>query len=597
MDTDKILTRSQINEEYTWNTKDLFKSDADFLEAVEDYSQRIHEFENFNSQPLKASHILGYYSLCEELAPYFDRIYNYAHLNLDTDTTNTLYQDYKNKVNALLTAQNSICAYFLPAIMELGDKELEAFYREEPRLLPYRTHIDDTRRLKEHTLDQSGEYILAKAGELMDIPSDIFSLFTYADLKFGTITHRGKEYELTSSTYISLMESPDRELRKLAFKTLYKTYGTFENTYAALLASQVKAMSFNAQIRGYKDSLSASLSQADVDTSVYYNLIDAVHENMDYMYRYVALRKRLLKVSELHMYDVYAPLVPESEKIITFDQAKKDVINAMSVLGQEYTEILCEGFNNRWIDIYENKGKRSGAYSCGCHVHPYVLLNHKNNLNSEFTLAHEMGHAIHSYFSNENQSPLYSDYKLFVAEVASTCNESLLMQYLLKKTDNPKERAILINYFLEQFKGTLYRQTMFAEFEMKIHEAAANGQALTNQMLKDTYRQLNELYFGKDMVIDDEITLEWARIPHFYYNFYVYQYATGFSAAIALSQKILQEGRPAVEKYINFLKAGCTKDPVSLLYDAGIDMRGRQAVSDALKLFGSLIDEMETLMK
>ncbi|MBR3023363.1 MAG: oligoendopeptidase F family protein, partial [Oscillospiraceae bacterium] len=376
----------------------------------------------------------------------------------------------------------------------------------------------------------------------------------------------------------------------------YASYDKYKNTIASMLAAQTKQLSFNAKARRYESSLHASLDRTDVPVSVYRNLIDAVHKNMEYMYKYVRLRKKLLGVDELHMYDLYTPVVSDCDMMITFEEAKKNVYNALEPMGDEYRSILMEGFNNRWIDVYENKGKTSGAYSAGAKVHPFVLLNHKDTLNCEFTLAHEMGHAIHSYYSNKTQPPVYSDYVIFVAEVASTCNEALLMEYLLKTTTDKKQKAYLINYFLEQFRTTLYRQTMFAEFELKINEMTENGEGLTADNLSEIYYDLNKLYFGDDIVIDRDISLEWARIPHFYYDYYVYQYATGYSAAIALSRKILKEGKPAVDNYIKFLSGGCSASPIELLKTAGVDMSSPDPVNSALEIFGELIDELDSLI-
>lgn len=596
MDIEKILTRSEVPTEYKWAVEDLYASDEIFLQELDKFKSNIEEIERFKQNGLNdAASLLEYYKFTNAMIPFITKLYNYAMLNNDSDTSNTLYQDFKDRIMSAFISYNSAVSFVMPRLMEFSDEELEQFYKDEPELLLFKGDIDDNRRLKAHILDEKGEMMMAMAGEMMDTPDNIYSILSDADLKFDKVSYEGKDYELTQSSYITLIEKPQRELRKLAFKTLYKTYAQFKNTYATLLSAQVKALAFSSKLRNYGSSLEASLDSSNVDTAVYYNLIDTVHENMHYMHEYVSLRKKLLGVDELHMYDIYAPLVEEASRKITFEEAKSNVLDAMSVFGEEYLSVLKSGFENRWIDIYENKGKRSGAYSCGDFTHPFVLLNHKDNLDSEFTLAHEMGHAMHSYMSNKHQEPIYAEYKLFVAEVASTCNEALLMQYLLKKTTDKKERAALINYFLEQFKGTLYRQAMFAEYEMKINELYAKGEPLTADVLCSLYKKINEEYFGPDMVLDDEIELEWIRIPHFYYNFYVYQYATGFSAAIALSTRILKEGAPAVERYLNFLSAGCTKDPVALLRDAGVDMASPEPVRTALELFGSLIKEMEEL--
>ena len=427
---------------------------------------------------------------------------------------------------------------------------------------------------KAHILSNAEEKILAAAGDLAQAPDDIFGLLNNADLTFDSVTDiEGNRLSVTHASFIPLLQNYDRNIRKDAFESLYKTYAKHKNTSAAILSSQMKQLNFFAKMRKYNSPLEAALDNTNVNPNVYYNLIETVHENMESMYKYIRLRKKLLNVEELHMYDLYVPMVSNAERTISFDETKNNICKALSVLGDDYTALLEEGFSNRWIDVYENSGKRSGAYSCGCRIHPLILLNYKDNLDSEFTTAHEMGHALHSYLSNQNQPVIDSDYVIFVAEVASTCNEALLMQYLLKKTTDKKERAYLINYFLEQFRTTLYRQTMFAEFELKMSQMIQNGESINAETACSVYHDLIDLYFGKEIVHDTKIDLEWARIPHFYYNFYVYQYATGFSAAIALSQKILHEGESAVSAYKkNFLSAGCSKDPVSILKDAGVDM-------------------------
>lgn len=598
MNANTIMERSDVPVQYRWATEDLYPSDEAFLNELEDFTENIQKAEVFGRRGLDNSKtLLEFYCFRDSLLPVINRLNAYANLKCDENTQNQTYQGYKNRVGAVMVQYNSACSFMIPQLIRLEDGQLEQFYKEEPDLLFYRKDIEENRRMKPHILDEASEKIIAMAGEMMETPDNIYGMMSYADLEFEPVNHNGKEYPLTQGTFISLMENSDRHIRRKAFMSLYSTYGRFKNTYAALLSSQVKALSFESKLRRYDSTLACALDYNNVNTNVYFNLIDTVRKNMHYMHRYVSLRKKLLGVDELHMYDVYAPLVPQSDTKISFDKAKENVLAAMSVFGDEYISILESGFNNRWIDVYENKGKRSGAYSSGAYVHPFVLLNHKDNLDSQFTLAHEMGHAMHSYLSNTHQPPIYAGYKIFVAEVASTCNEALLMQYLLKNTSEAKERAVLINHFLEQFKGTLYRQTMFAEFELEINRLYQKGQPLTASTLCSIYKKLNEEYFGPDMVIDEQIALEWARIPHFYYNYYVYQYATGFSAAIALSDKILNEGKPAVDRYLKFLSSGCTKDPVSLLRDAGVDMASPEPVETALKLFGSLIDEMETLIK
>jgi oligoendopeptidase F len=415
-------------------------------------------------------------------------------------------------------------------------------------------------------------------------------------MKFpDAVDSQGNSHPLTQGSYVAYQNSPDRVLRKSAYENLFRTFGGFRNTTAATLNAQAKKLKFFSDARKYPDSMTAALDGTNVPTAVYRNLIEAVHQNMDKMHRYVRLRKKLLGLDSLHMYDIYAPLVSGVARYIPYEEAKQTVYDALAPLGEKYREVLKEGFENRWIDVYENEGKRSGAYSSGAAVHPYVLMNYNGTLRSQFTLAHEMGHALHSWFSYQKQNPVDANYVIFVAEVASTCNEALLMQHLLGKTQDKKERAFLINHFLEQFKGTLYRQTMFAEFEMNIGSMVQAGKTLTADILCGEYKRLNELYYGPDMVIDDDIAMEWARIPHFYYNYYVFQYATGYSAAIALSRKILTEGESAVKDYLEFLSGGCSKSPIELLQAAGVDMTDPAPVNQALQLFGELLDEMEKL--
>ena len=475
---------------------------------------------------------------------------------------------------------------------------MDKFYTEYPKLERYRRYLNNVRRMKAHTLSAAEEKLLASAGEMSNTPSSVYGVFANADMKFpDAVDSQGNKHPLSSATFVNLEESPDRELRKSAYENLYSTLDSFKNTAAGLLNGQNKQLKFFAEARNYASAFEASLNRTQVPTSVYLNLIEAVHQNLDKMHRYVRLRKKLLGVDELHFYDIYTPLVSDADRKIPFAEAKQTVYDALTPLGDDYRAILKEGFDNRWIDVYQNEGKRSGAYSAGAVVHPFVLLNYSGTLSSQFTLAHEMGHALHSYLSHKHQNPVDSNYVIFVAEVASTCNEALLMEYLLSKTTDKKERAYLINHFLDQFKGTIYRQTMFAEYELNIGKMVAEGRTLTADVLSAEYKRLNEEYYGSDMVVDDKIAMEWARIPHFYYNYYVFQYATGYSAAIALSRRILAQGEPAVKDYLGFLSGGCSKTPIDLLKGAGVDMTSPEPVNQALQLFGELLDEMEALMQ
>lgn len=592
--------RSDVPKEYTWAVEDLYANDDAWKKDLENIKGMIPKIESFQGKlGTNADNLLGFLKLQDEFTVLMDRFANYSMRKADEDTKNTTYQGYKDQTTGIFVQLSAALSFAEPEILEISDDTLNNFYKTQPELHVYQRFISNIRRKRAHILSNAEEKILAAAGDLAQAPDDIFSLLNAADLTFESVTDiEGNRLAVTHASFIPLLQNYDRNVRKDAFMSLYKTYEQHKNTSAAILSAQMKQLNFFAKMRKYNSPLEAALDSNNVNPQVYYNLIETVHENMESMYKYVRLRKKLLNVDELHMYDLYVPMVSVAERAIPFEETKANICEALSVLGDDYVALLDEGFNNRWIDIYENTGKRSGAYACGCRIHPLVLLNYKENLDSEFTTVHEMGHALHSYLSNKNQPVVDSEYVIFVAEVASTCNEALLMQYLLKKTTDKKERAYLIDYFLEQFRTTLYRQTMFAEFELKMSQMIQNGESVNSETACKVYHDLIDLYFGKDIVHDAKIDLEWARIPHFYYNFYVYQYATGFSAAIALSQKILNEGEPAVKAYKeNFLSAGCSKDPVSILKDAGVDMSTKKPIEEALKLFNSLIDEMEELMR
>lgn len=594
----KIPLRDEIDEKDKWAINDIYADDdlweADLKKARE-YGKKISAYKGKLAESAKI--FLEFFKLDDELSLIINNLAHYAQRKLDENTQNTKYQDFTGRFMSVAVEINSASAFEVPEIIALSDEKLENFYMEEPELEIYRLAIERIRRRREHILSDAEEKLLAMSGEMSQSPENIYSMFSDADLKFPDVEDsKGENHQLTHGSYIPLVQSPDRVLRKNAFEAMYKVYGDYRNTTAAILSAQCKQLAFYARARKYNSTLEASLDSTEIPVEVYHNLISAVHENMRYMYKYVELRKKLMGIDELHMYDLYTPIIKPDDDKVTFEQAKQSVTEALSPMGKDYLNILREGFDNRWIDVYENVGKCSGAYSAGAKVHPFVLLNYKETLDNQFTLAHEMGHAIHSYLSNKYQPNAYSDYVIFVAEVASTCNEALLMQYLLSKAEDKKARAYLINYFLEQFRTTLYRQTMFAEFELKINTLVEQGESLTEQVLCDIYYELNKLYFGDGIVIDKEIAMEWARIPHFYYDYYVYQYATGYSAAIALSRKILNGGEEAAQAYIEFLKGGNSKTPIELLKGAGVDMTTAEPINEALKLFNELIDEMEELM-
>ena len=598
MENEKIPLRSEVPEAETWDLRDLYPTDEAWLKEYEDLKTLPERAAAFQGKlGRSAEDLLLWFRLQDEIQERLSRFHTYASCKSDQDTGNGTYQDFRGKAMGTYVAVLSACAFATPEIMAIDDDTLNLFYAAQPELLGYQRSLYQIRRRKAHILSPECEKLLAAAGEMADSPDRISSTFRDADLTFPPVVDsEGRERTLTDATYIPMLMGSDRALRKTAFETYYGRMNECKNTFAATLDAQFKSLKFFADARGYESTLAASLDATEVPTEVYHNLISTVHDNLDKMYRYVALRKKRLGVDELHMYDVYTPIVADADSVIPYETAKETVLEALAVLGKDYTDLLREGFDHRWIDVRENVGKRGGAYSTGSgKPHPYVLLNHKDNLDCQFTLAHEMGHALHSYHSVTHQPTATSDYVIFVAEVASTCNEVLLMRHLLGKTTDPKERAYLINHFLDQFKGTVYRQTMFAEFELAMGRMVEGGQTLTADALSEKYLELNKLYFGPDMVSDPQIALEWTRIPHFFYNYYVFQYATGFSAAVAIADRILTLGESAVADYKKFLSGGSSTDPISLLKIAGVDMSSPAPVNAALKLFGELVDELEKL--
>lgn len=596
---EKLPARSEIAEADKWALEDLFLTDADWEAAVKQLEEQLAQLKGYAGKvSASADALYAYLMLADETENLFEKVLVYSNEKMHEDMGNSTYQGYAAQAQAAAARLSAAEAFFEPELLAMEESRLQGFLKEEPELEKYRLLIDRVWRRKAHTLSVAEEEILAKTYEMATAPDDIFSMFNDADAKFGTIRdENGKEVELTHGRFGGFMESSDRRVRKEAFEALYQTYDQFQNTLAATYSANVKKAKFYADVRKYPSALAAALAPGNIPTEVYDNLIETVHRFLPAMYRYVALRKRTLGVEELHMYDVYVPLVADQTKKIPFAEAKEIVKRGLAPMGEEYVSHLEEGFDHRWIDVYENRGKRSGAYSWGAYgTHPYVLLNYQGKLDDVFTLAHEMGHALHSWYSNANQPYVYSGYLIFVAEVASTCNESLLMQYLLKESKDKKEKAYLLNHFIDQFKGTLFRQTMFAEFEKITHEMYAKGESLTAERLCAVYMDLNRKYFGEEMVSDPQIALEWARIPHFYTEFYVYQYATGFSCAIALSKRILEMGEAGVADYMKFLKGGCSKDPIELLKMAGVDISTPKPVEDALQLFEELVSELEELL-
>lgn len=595
----EVKDRKDIDVKDTWNLESIYANnelwEADYAALEKDAAEFAKLKGAIEADVSKIPAVLdAYYGLHRRLS----KLSVYARMRFDQDTTDSTYQTMSAKIGSLGVKIGAASAFVEPEILSYSKEQLEAAEKENERTAYYGRKIEEMLRGQEHTLDAEKEELLAAAGDMAEAPDDIFSVLMNADMKYPDIVlEDGTHLPLTNSTYISYMESPDRAVREGAFKTLYGQIASLKNTFAAIYRGNLKQAKFYAQSRKYSSARAMYLADSNVPESVYDNLLSAVHEALPMMYRYVAVRKKVLGVDKLHMYDVYTPIVAAQNQTYEFEQAKQMVLEALKPMGEDYLSHAREGLENRWIDIYPNKGKKGGAYSWGCYdSQPFILLNYTKNLDSVFTLIHEMGHSIHSYYSITAQDYAYSDYKIFVAEVASTCNECLLMHDLLEKTTDKEQRKYLLNHYLDSFKGTLFRQTMFAEFEKTAHDYCAQGKPLTAEALSQMYLELNQKYFGPDMEKDEEIAYEWMRIPHFYTPFYVYQYATGYSAAVALSAKILKEGKPAVDAYMSFLKGGESKDPIDLLKMAGVDMTTEKPVADALALFGELVTELETLV-
>ena len=592
------MKRIEQKIEDTWCLEDMFESDDFWEEEFGRLQRMIFQYEDFEGTlGESADRLLEYLKFNDETNLLMERLYVYANMRYHQDMANSMYQEFAARAQKLMVEMSGASAFAEPEILEITTEKINIFFNENPELETYKRYISEILRGKNHTLDKKTETILAKSRQMANAAENIFSMYNGADIKFPSITtEEGEEIEITHGNFVPLLESTDREVRKAAFEGVYETYGKMRNTLAATFAANLDQANFYAQVRKFSSAREMYLYGSNIPESVYDNLIETVHKNMDKMHKYVSLRKKILDVSELHMYDLYTPIAKAPDTKYSFEAAKDIVLEGLAPMGEEYIKVLEEGFDNRWIDVYENEGKRSGAYSWGAYgTHPYVLMNYHGTLDHVFTLAHEMGHAIHSYYSDANQPYVNAGYKIFVAEVASTCNESLLIQHLLKITEDEEEKTYLINHFLEQFKGTLYRQTMFAEFEKIAHSMVQNGEGVTADRLCGIYYNLNKEYFGDDIVIDKEIELEWARIPHFYNPFYVYQYATGLSAAIALSKRILEEGKPAVEDYMKFLTGGSSQDPIELLKIAGVDMTSSEPIETALELFGNLLEELQKI--
>lgn len=594
-----VPTRLDIAAEYKWHLEDMYTTNDDWQK---DAKQILVE-----SQELSALHghlgdsaatLLQALKLQDVIGERFSRMFSYAKMRLDEDNTNTTYQALTDKAMSFGVQVEGAKAFLVPEILELPEATLKAYVAEHEELQLYAFVIEELLRQKQHVLSADQEQLLAATGEMATAPQQIFSMFNNADMKFPKVKDdEGREVELTHGRYVQFLESPNRDVRKGAFEAMYGTYAKHRNTLAAIHAASVKKDVFYARVRHYASARQAALDDDNVPVSVYDNLIEAVHEALPALHKYFRLRKRVLGLDTLHMYDLYTPIVSEVDVKIPYEQAIHTVNAAIEPLGADYQRVAKAGLSAGWVDVYETMGKTSGAYSWGTYgVHPYILLNYHDNLDNMFTLAHELGHAMHSHYSQEAQPFVYSGYTIFVAEVASTCNEALLTHHMLQTTDDKKMRAYLLNHQLESIRGTLYRQTMFAEFEKLTHAHVEEGGALTPEWLNETYYGLNQEYYGAEVDVNQEIELEWARIPHFYNAFYVYKYATGISAATALSQKILHEGQTALEDYLGFLKSGGSDYSINILRKAGVDMESPEPVRQTLALFSAMVDELSNLL-
>ena len=589
-------SREEIDSKYKWDLSSMFPSDEAFeagLEELKAYCPKMLAFKGKISTSAQA--LLEFLQLEDKMTLLLYKIINYAERKSDEDTRVAKYQAYVANATSAYTQVGEATSWFAAELLAIPAESVEKFYAEVPALEFYRRKLNKILNQREHTLSAEEEALLARAEELAVQPTNIFSMFDDADLTFDdAVDSEGKTHKLTSGSFVPLLMDADRVLRESAFKQLYSRFGEFRNTSAAILTSQVKNLQFFSSSRKYASSLEAALAENEIPVEVYNNLIDAVHQNFPAFYKYVDLRKRVMGLDELHFWDVYTPLVDDVDMKFTYEEACDLIVKALAPMGEEYVNLVKKGLESRWVDVYETPGKRSGAYSAGGKgMNPVMLLNFQGGLDDVYTLIHEMGHSLHTYFSSHNQEITYSDYSIFVAEVASTCNEALLSHYLLEHETDPARHAYILNHFLEGFRGTIYRQCMFAEFERDISQMNADGVALNAEVLSERYGKLCAEYFGPGIELDEEIKLEWSRIPHFYYNFYVYQYCIGFSAAIALSQRILSEGEPAVKDYIGYLSGGCSKTPIELLRGAGVDMATPDPVNAALKYFGELVDQLE----
>ncbi|MBX0313548.1 oligoendopeptidase F [Planococcus glaciei] len=597
---EKLLLRNEVPTEMTWKLEDIFESNEVWEQEFKEVTALAEKADSYQGKLQESAEAL--YNVLvykDELLQRLQKLYTYSHMRYDQDTTNSTYQAMDSRIKSLYAKVSTGLSFLTPEILGLDEATLTGYIESHEGLQLYKHALEELNSVRPHVLPAEQEALLAQLSEVVSTSSDTFGMLNNADLEFPEIENEdGEKVQITHGNYSRFLESSDRRVREAAFKAVYATYGKFRNTFASTLSGNIKRDNVNARIRKYESARQAALSDDHIPESVYDNLVETVNNNLHLLHRYAALRKEVLGLDQVHMYDMYTPLVKEVKMEIPYEKATQTMLAGLSALGEEYTGIVEQGINNRWVDVKENKGKRSGAYSSGAYgTNPYILMNWQDNVDNLFTLAHEFGHSVHSYYTRASQPYVYGDYSIFVAEVASTTNEALLNEYMVKTTEDEQERIYLLNHWLDGFRGTVFRQTMFAEFEHLIHQMDQNGEALTADRLTEVYYELNKKYFGEEVAVDEEIGMEWARIPHFYYNYYVFQYATGLSAATALSKGILEEGQPAVDRYISeFLKAGSSDYPIEVLKKAGVDMTSPEPVAEACKVFEEKLIELEKLL-
>ncbi|MDG4590381.1 oligoendopeptidase F [Enterococcus faecium] len=599
MEVKQLPKREELPENLTWDLTKIFSSDQEFDEKYLELSEELKQSEKHKGTlDQGASQFLNAIEFVLRVYRQTEVIYVYAHLKNDQDTGNTDYQALYARASSLFSKVSEAVSWFEPEILQLSDDQIWQYFKEEPKLEVYRHYIQQIVDNRAHVLSAEQESLLAGAGEIFDASSDTFAVLNNADLVFPTIEgENGEIVQLSHGVYGQLLESTDRRVREAAFKGLYSVYEQFRNTFASTLGTHIKGHNFKAKVRNYSSAREASLSNNHIPESVYDTLVDVVNKHLPLLHRYMELRKHLLEVEKLHMYDLYTPVLGEAPITFTYEEAKEKALEALKPMGEEYMAIVEKAFSERWIDVVENKGKRSGAYSSGSYdTNPYILLNWHDTLDQLFTLVHEMGHSVHSYFTRSNQPYVYGDYSIFLAEIASTTNENILTEYLLETEKDPRVRAYVLNHYLDGFKGTVFRQTQFAEFEHFMHTEDEKGVPLTSEYLSDSYGKLNAKYYGPAVEEDPEIKFEWSRIPHFYYNYYVFQYSTGFSAASALAKKILNQEPEALENYLAYLKAGNSDYPVEVMKKAGVDMTQAAYIEDAMSMFEQRLNELEELI-